>query len=118
MTRVAQLWRALTDEERDLVGRALRTTLGDRGIQITLAIARDARPVEPEEPAPAPQPEELCADCRGVGPLKAAWDFEKHEPRMVCDLDYQARMYARLRAPMPPGDVQQAFPTTMPLEGR
>lgn len=114
MTRVAEVWNTLTDEQQLAVGTSLRLTLGDLGVRLVIAIARDSAPPPPAEPATAPPLEDLCEDCRGAGPLKAAWDFDRHEPRMVCDLDYQARMYSRLRAPMPPGDVLQAFPTPFP----
>lgn len=107
MSRVAQAWAALTDAQQLRVGTLLRLELGDPGWQLTLAIVRDCAPPPPAEPT--------CDGCHADGQLTALVHDDR-TVQLLCNTCWKARMRARTRAPMPPGDVQQAFPTTHDLE--
>lgn len=105
MSRVAEVWNTLTDEQQLAVGTSLRLTLGDLGVRLVIAIARDSAPPPPAEPA--------CDGCHSTGPLTALMNDDR-TVQLLCNTCWKARMHARLRAPMPPGDVLQAFPTPFP----
>lgn len=75
MTTVGDLWRGLTDLQRERAATALRASLHETGIRIAAALNRDARTAPAVEPAadaspylfpaePAPAPAAVrCYDC-------------------------------------------------------
>lgn len=107
MGRVAEAWNALDDEQQLAASSALRTTLGEPGVRLILAIARDAQPPPPAEPG--------CDNCHTPAQL-TAFVADDRTVQLLCGTCWTARMHARARTPMQPGDVQQPFPSTHPLE--
>jgi hypothetical protein len=106
VSRVAELWSALTAAERDQVAAAMRTVLRDRGEQLVLAIAREARPVPVAE---------RCHGCDlPADELVPLWDFTTSTLLMLDPGCWRERMVGRQRGEVP-GDVQHPFPTPMPL---
>lgn len=109
MSRVAEVWNTLDDEQRLAVSRALRISLGEPGVQLIIAIARESAP----PPAAGP----TCDGCHSDGQLTALMTDER-TVLMLCNTCWKARMNARLRAPLQDGAVGQPFPTSHHLEGR
>lgn len=74
MSRVAEMWRTFTDEERDAVYYALRAALHDDG-RFALAVIADARG-EPE--TLTADDSGTCHDCAGWAEHLTAWLVEEH----------------------------------------
>lgn len=141
MTRVAELWNGLTDDEQDNLARAWRGLRG--GAELIGAIAKEARlytsgslaleraqAALQRDPFPALMPPEVAApildtpprtgypcDCCGdiVAKVYPLWDFDTSTLLMLGEQHWRDRMLHR-GVPEVAGDQLQALPTSMPVQ--
>jgi hypothetical protein len=111
MSRVADLWVTFTEDEKNHFAALARVAFGDRGTQLVVAIARDARrhttgsialdrAAEVLEELDAnpygqylPQPAgNLCEGCGRYVPEKllTRWNYATHVPQDLCNPCYCA----------------------------
>ncbi len=132
MTRAARAWAALTDAEKERVFTSLHGALGEPGAAFVRALAADAALhtalhgaayqhwLIPEHEAGPRIPAAKCQDpdcprevTAGLTPF---FDFQTNQLLYLGEGCYRRRMGVRRRGDDLPGDVQQPFPTPLPIQ--
>ncbi len=128
MTRAARAWGQLTDQQKERVFTSIRDTLGEDGAQFIRALAADHQlwtnhHGKPRQDALIPQheagprlPAEPCDDCGTDVTTGRIAFYEAGRVLYLGESCWRDRMGLRRRGDDLPGDVQQPFPTPLPIQ--